>query len=310
MSTLQSLSSTRKVDDAAPPPRRRISCWRGSVWMSMKSFWYTVVFAFPFVLRVLWVKDETTALSGGSGVELWPRRLATARFRLDDMKAVKRVVANATINDVLVGAISWGLSRYLETTRSTKALKEGTQITGISMVNLRPQPRLQDISDVTNGNYEAWWGNKIGPILLPVYYHRSRNYDPLQFVKRAKTIMDKKKLSLEASFSYKLLDFSISFPVTKLASTFYNRMLRNTTFFISNITGPRDEITLAGNPVKTIRWTSSSIPQAIIMHMVSYAGMADVQISVAKDIIPDPKVLANYFEDALLQMKQSAEAQD
>ncbi|KAG8365355.1 hypothetical protein BUALT_Bualt18G0096100 [Buddleja alternifolia] len=37
-----------------------------------------------FVLRILWVRDKTTALSGGSGMELWPRRLATARFRLDD----------------------------------------------------------------------------------------------------------------------------------------------------------------------------------------------------------------------------------
>ncbi|KAG8365358.1 hypothetical protein BUALT_Bualt18G0096400 [Buddleja alternifolia] len=306
MSMLQSFSSTtRKVHDQDAPPRRR---WSG-VWMLMKSFWYTVVFAFQFLMRLLWVWDETTCLSGGSGVELWPRRLATARFRLDDMKTVKRAVGQATINDVLVGAISCGFSRYLDT-RSTKALKEGTQITGISMVNLRPRAGLQDISDVINGNYETWWGNKIGVILFPIYYHRSRNKDPLQFVRRTKTIMDKKKLSLEALFSNKLMEFGISFPVPKLLSTFYNRMLRNTTFFISNIVGPRDEITLAGNPVKTIRLTSSSLPQAIIMHMVSYAGMAEMQISVAKDIIPDPKVLANYFEDALLQMKQAAEAQD
>ncbi|KAG8365357.1 hypothetical protein BUALT_Bualt18G0096300 [Buddleja alternifolia] len=49
--------------------------------------------------------------------------------------------------------------------------------------------------------------------------------------------------------------------VFRLASIFYNRILRNTTFAISNITGPRDEIILVGNPVKTIRLTSSSLPQ-------------------------------------------------
>lgn len=44
------------------------------------------------------------------------------------------------------------------------------------------------------------------------------------------------------------------------------------------------------------------------MHMVSYAGVADMQILVAKDIIPDPKVLAKCFEDALFEMKNAAVA--
>lgn len=47
--------------------------------------------------------------------------------------------------------------------------------------------------------------------------------------------------------------------------------------------------------------------QAITLHMMSYAGRADMQILVAKDIIPDPGVLAKCFEDALLEMKAAAE---
>lgn len=46
--------------------------------------------------------------------------------------------------------------------------------------------------------------------------------------------------------------------------------------------------------------------QAITIHMVSYAGRADLQILVAKDIIPDPQFLAKCFEDALLEMKEAA----
>lgn len=46
--------------------------------------------------------------------------------------------------------------------------------------------------------------------------------------------------------------------------------------------------------------------QAITMHMVSYAGRADMQILVAKDIITDPKILAKCFQDALLEMKEAA----
>lgn len=50
------------------------------------------------------------------------------------------------------------------------------------------------------------WGNKIGILLLPVNYYRNAGSgsDPLQFVKRAKAMIDKKKLSLEALCSYKV----------------------------------------------------------------------------------------------------------
>lgn len=46
--------------------------------------------------------------------------------------------------------------------------------------------------------------------------------------------------------------------------------------------------------------------QALTMHMVSYAERADMQILVAKDIIPDPAFLAKCFEEALLDMKEAA----
>lgn len=59
-------------------------------------------------------------------------------------------------------------------------------------------------------NSGAKWGNKFGVILLPVYYHRGDS-DPLEFVRRAKAMIDTKKLSLEAAFSYKLMDLIISF---------------------------------------------------------------------------------------------------
>ncbi|KAL6958681.1 hypothetical protein U1Q18_045609 [Sarracenia purpurea var. burkii] len=53
--------------------------------------------------------------------------------------------------------------------------------------------------------------------------------------------------------------------------------------------------------------TSYLGPKAITMHIVSYAERADMQILVAKDIIPDPQILAKCFEDALLEMKEAVE---
>ncbi|KAG6414988.1 hypothetical protein SASPL_122387 [Salvia splendens] len=279
---------------------------RMNLWTIVLAVWYTLLYVVEFILRSAWRRDRTTAVSGGAGVELWPRKLTTARLRLDDMKLVKGAVANATINDVLFGVLTCGMSRYLDM-RSPKALPEGLRLTGLAMVNLRPQSGLQDISKLMDGDSGTRWGNKFGMLLLPVYFHRGGS-DPIQFVKRSKAMIDSKKLSLEGPFSYSIGNLLMSLFGPKVACLLNYRILCNTTFTISNVVGPTERILIAGNPVKRIRVTSSSLPHAITMHMVSYAGMVDLQILVAKDIIPDPKTLAKCFEDALREMKEAVEA--
>ncbi|KAI7728503.1 hypothetical protein M8C21_016550 [Ambrosia artemisiifolia] len=165
------------------------------VWMVLKMLWLTLVYMLEFCMRCLCVRDKETVVRGGPGVELWPRKMATAKFKLDDMKTVKGAVVNATINDVLFGVISSGLSRYLEN-HSTKPLRDGVQITGAAMVNLRKSAGLQETTELMNKKSGSRWGNKFGK--------------------------------------------------------------------------------------------------------------ADMQILVAKDIIPHPEILAKYFEDALLEMKEAA----
>ncbi|KMT01633.1 hypothetical protein BVRB_9g216240 [Beta vulgaris subsp. vulgaris] len=84
-----------------------------------------------------------------------------------------------------------------------------------------------------------------------------------------------------------------------------HRVLCNTSLLISNITGPSEEIAIADNPVLYIKVNISSQPHAMTMHMVSYAGKADLQLMVAKDIIPDPEFLVKCFQDSLAEMKVS-----
>ncbi|CAI9101899.1 OLC1v1000053C1 [Oldenlandia corymbosa var. corymbosa] len=317
------LSCCRRADDPAQTPtigglgtssstaasgeerRRR----RRSLWTLLNVVWYTLVYAVEFCLRSMWLKDKKTAVSGGAGVELWPRKLETAKFVLDDMKIVKKAVVGATINDVLFGVVSSGLSKYLSIRSSPEALPEGRKMTGLSMVNLRPQPGLQDMTKLMDEKSKTRFGNQFGMLLLPVYYHKNES-DPLQFVRRAKQMIDKKKLSLEALFSYKIGDFVMSNFGPKLACKLNYRIVCNTTFTISNVIGPKEEITAVGNPVTYLRANSTSLPHAITMHMVSYAGKADMQILVAKDIIPDSQLLAKCFEDALLEMKEFAVASE
>ncbi|KAJ8747658.1 hypothetical protein K2173_001116 [Erythroxylum novogranatense] len=227
-----------------------------------------------------------TVITGGPGVELWPRKLATAKFRMEDMKVVKEAIASATINDVLFGVISSGLSRYLDH-RYPNALSDGLRLTGLEM----------DMSELMENNSRSRWGNKFGALLLPVYYQKGGVDDHLEYVRRAKKMIDRKKRTFEARFSY-----SISC-LAAYRRTY--RLICNTSFTVSNVVGPK-EIIIGDNPVTFLRVNVSSMPQALVMHMVSYEGRADMQILVAKDIIPDPEFLAKCFEGALLDMKEAA----
>ncbi|KAI3956416.1 hypothetical protein MKX01_016829 [Papaver californicum] len=280
------------------------------IWRLVMKIWLSIVYGMGFLLRSLCLKDAKSKISGGHGVELWPRRLATARFNLDDMKSVKNAVPNATINDVLFGVIESGLSRYLDYHQTSESKpKEGLQITGVAMVSLREQPGLKDMSNlVKNSSVTSWWGNKFSFLLLPIYPHKNVGNDPLQYVKNAKEMLDKKKLSLEAHFTYAISKLAMSLLGPKVTFILNNRIFCNTSFTISNVVGPQEEIMFGGNPITSFRATSSSLPHALTMHMVSYAGKAEMQILVAKDIIPDPQFLAKCFEDALLEMKEASAA--
>ncbi|RDY04880.1 O-acyltransferase WSD1, partial [Mucuna pruriens] len=304
------LASCRKLNDphALPTIASLSSSNTNRITFSnlLVTLWFCFIFALEFVLRCLWIRDPKSALTGGAGVELWPRKIATASFSLDHMTTVKKAV-NGTINDVLFAVISSGISRYLDF-RDPNGLRDGVQLTGLAMVNLRKQPGLQELSNLMRSNSGARWGNKFGMILLPIYYHRSNTSEPLEYLKRAKAMIDRKKRSLEASFSYKIGDLVMSTLGPKFASLLNYRMLCHSTFTISNVVGPQEKIMIGGNPITFLRANNSALPHALILNMVSYAGRADMQVQVAKDIIPDPEFLAKCFEDALLEMKEHVTA--
>ncbi|XP_022972491.1 O-acyltransferase WSD1-like [Cucurbita maxima] len=292
------------VLDSRPARKTRRWRWAEEIPKMLLAVWFNFLFVAEFILRALWVSDRKSPISGGDGVELWPRKMATAKFAVEDMKAVKKAVANVTMNDVLFSVIGAGLSRYLEH-RQPKGLKEGLQLTGVAMVNLREQRGLQELTQMMKGNRGFGWGNKLGILLLPVNYEK-KTLDPLQCVVRTKKMLDRKKRSFEAHFSYGVGKLIMSYLGPKVACILNYRIVCNTSFTISNVIGPREEITIGGNPITYIRSTSTSLPHTITMHMVSYAGRAEMQILVAKDIIPDPEFLAECLENALLEMKTAA----
>lgn len=304
------LASCKRVDDPSLPPtipereKKTVAVKKMSfmqrAWRLMKIVGYTLFYLKDFVLYSFWMKDEKTPISGGDGVELWPRMVSNITFPLADMKLVKDSI-NATINDVLLGIVSLGLERYLEL-RNSSISQKPIRITGCTMVNLRNTSGIQNLESLSNS--KTGWGNNFGFMLLPLYLWKNRGVgDALENIKRVKAMTDTKKFSLEAYISLKGGALFMSTFGKEVASKLNYKIISNTTFTISNVMGPLDEMMFAGNPITYFRSTSCGLPQAILMHMVTYNGNADLMVQVAKDIIPDIEVLVKCFEDSLRDMK-------
>eukprot|EP00249_Psilotum_nudum_P021856 c28283_g1_i2 orf=60-1580(+) len=290
--------------------------------------WYTIVGVLNFVLQNSLLDDSKMSIRGPPGVEYTEKCFAIATLNLDDMKIVKKATAG-TVNDVLMGVISSGLRCYLLhhsnsnyyggnfTPEEDSVLENGSndctpekdtlrklRVTALAMMNIRPSPGLQELANMMKWGTKARWGNHMGYLLIHVPLGECR--DPLGYVHRAKAINDKKKLSYEAAFSYKsgALIMNLLGPVAATKLTY--RSLIHTTFSISNIVGPKEEVMFAGNPIRHIVPTSHGIPQALTIHMISYMTDVKLGIIVSKNYIPDPEILSRCFVEALRKMKHAA----
>lgn len=63
---------------------------------------------------------------------------------------------------------------------------------------------MQDVSEMLKSGSEARWGNEMGYVTLPVCLDKRDEDDPLACVRRNKKMLDRKKHSLEAHFSYRM----------------------------------------------------------------------------------------------------------
>ncbi|KAH0936411.1 hypothetical protein HID58_013528 [Brassica napus] len=183
--------------------------------LMMMAIFSTIVDVFKTLLTILFLRDTKNPLMANpnNGIRSWK-----------------------TVNDVLLGMTQAGLSRYLSrnydgyTMSEKKKTLEKIRVRGSVPVNLRPATKIEM--------------GKLGvyPLWIKV------EDDPLEYIRRAKTIMDRKKISLEAFILYGIIKFTSTLFGKKVEYAYNGvqeigaRIFGHTTMTISNVKGPQEEI--------------------------------------------------------------------
>ncbi|VFQ99243.1 unnamed protein product [Cuscuta campestris] len=226
------LACTRKTSDPDALPtiptaaRRRpgFGFLLGSPFLFLMLVVNTVVDMLLFLATLLFLKDTHTPLKGGGiiikkshttdscggrAADLPGRRLVHRTISLDDIKLIKNAL-NVTVNDVLMGILQAGMSRYLnrkygkqkwsESNDNKNNLPKSVRLRGAVIFNIRPSAGIKALAEMMEKKSKAKWGNKIGYALTPLFIGLQEN--PLGYIYKAKAIIDRKKLSLESRLSF------------------------------------------------------------------------------------------------------------
>ncbi|XP_062091402.1 wax ester synthase/diacylglycerol acyltransferase 11-like [Humulus lupulus] len=272
------------------------------LWWVLQLLWNTVVDVFLFLATAFFFKDT---LRGPPGSEHNPRRIVFRIVSLDDIKLVKNAM-NSTVNDVAMGITQAGLSRYFnkkygENGKDFPTMK--IRLRSNLIVNVRPSPGIQSLADMMEKNSKAKWGNWIGYVLLT--FTIGLYDDPLDYIRKAKATIDRKKHSLEALCTFSISRIIFAIFGVKITSALFHKIHCNTTMVFSNVVGPLEKIGFYGHPMSYIAATTYGQPNELMVNFQSYVNKMTIVLSVDEATIPDPHQLCDDIVESLILMKNA-----
>ncbi|XVF73028.1 hypothetical protein PTKIN_Ptkin12aG0168700 [Pterospermum kingtungense] len=288
----------------------------GTFWRIVFMFWYvfqvlcnTVVDVFMFFATALFLEDTPNPLKGAPGSAFNPRRIVFRTVSLDDIKLIKNAMDNTTINDVAFGITQAGLSRYINRTcggnkeDGNNNIPKKIRLRSNLLVNIRPAPGIKALADMMEKDAEVKWGNWIGFVLLP--FTIAIRDDPLDYVRNAKAIIDRKKSSLEAIATFTIVDLALKLFGIKVAGALSHTVVSRTSMCFSNMVGPMEEIGFYGHPMEFLAPSSYGQPYALMINVQSYMNKMSIVLSVDEETIPNPHQLCDDIVESLQLIKDA-----
>ena len=213
-------------------------------------------------------------------------------FPIADIKAIGQR-HDAKVNDVLVAAMTGALRTYL---KGRGVDVNNTTLRAMVPVDLRPPERMGQL------------GNEFGLVLLDLAVTKARADHRIALTKAR---MDALKRSPEPLATRALLDLMGRLP--KVLEDFSNDLFgRKASLVMTNVTGPREELYLAGVPIeRMLAWAPHPGKQlGMAVSIFSYKGMAGLTVIGDAHLVPDPEVIAEEFNREFRKMQKALATAD
>ena len=218
--------------------------------------------------------DSPTRLKGRPGRA---KRVAWCPpIPLEEVKAIGKAL-NCSINDVLLSCVAGAIGGYL---RSQGDDPTGQEIRAMIPVNLRPME-------------EAWkLGNRFGlvPLVLPIGVA-----NPIERVYEVRKRMNALKGSTQPILAFAML--AVAGLIIKPAQdALLNLFGRKTTAVMTNVPGPKEQLTLCGSRVtQCMFWVPQSGDIGLGDSILSYGGGVQFGVITDTTLCPEPQQIIDAF---------------
>ena len=238
--------------------------------------------------ELLKTPDPKSPLKGPFGVE---KRVAWSRpVALSDIRAIGEP-AGAKVNDVLVAGMTGALRTYL---RNRGVRMDRIAARAMVPVDVRPPERAPEL------------GNAFGLVILDLPLHCDRARDRLRLTKQR---MDALKRSPEPVAILALFDIFGRLPKA-VGDAAVDLFGSKASLVMTNVTGPRDPICLAGVPIDRLLFCVPHPGRQLGMgiSIMSYHGAATLTVVADAHLVPDPEAITGAFEREFARMVRTARA--
>ncbi|ESW21831.1 hypothetical protein PHAVU_005G102500 [Phaseolus vulgaris] len=258
-------------------------------------------FGWSFMKSSVMPDEQTPLRSGHEDVGFRPMSITNVSLSLDTIKEVKNKL-KVSVNDVLVGAIFFGIQLYMK----AKNQKSGTsESTALVLLNTRKIRAYKSAKEMHNDS-EAPWGNRFHFMHVPIPMLTDKNeLNPLEFVFEAKKKISRQRTSLAVPMTGVLLHLLNQIKGPQAATNYLYKTMNNASLSISHMVGPAEKVTLANHPIKGFYFMTVGLSQSITVTITSYMGHLRVGFGVEEGFI-DEYQLKSCFETSLQQILEAA----
>lgn len=218
--------------------------------------------------------DSPTRLKGQPGQA---KRVAWCPpIPLEEVKAIGKAL-NCSINDVLLSCVAGAIGGYL---RGQGDDPTGQEIRAMIPVNLRPME-------------EAWkLGNRFGlvPLVLPIGMA-----NPVERVYEVRRRMNALKGSTQPILAFAMLAVA-GLMIKPAQEAMLNLFGRKTTAVMTNVPGPKEQLTLCGSRVtQCMFWVPQSGDIGLGVSILSYGGGVQFGVITDTTLCPEPQLIIDAF---------------